>query len=125
MIINIHRLLARISYLQGRPWSITDLSKASLVARSTLVKVASGKDVNISSATLEKLISVGIWEIRKVLTDRDRLSDERLRKLVLTELVGNRPNFLSTKRQVNNANRVALESFTSFPDFPDDDGAEL
>lgn len=113
MIIRIHRLIAKISYLQSRHMSLTEFAKISLVPRSTLAKLSGGKDVNISIRTLEKIASAGFFEIRRILSDRDRLSDSKLREQVLNELIGPGPVFLATKRQVNEASRTAIEQFSA------------
>jgi len=100
--------------------TLTEFAKISLVPRSTLSKLSSGKNVNISVQTLEKIASAGFFEIRKILHDRDRLSDSRLREQVLNELVGSGPVFLATKRQVNEASKAAIEQFSALA-LPEED----
>ena len=125
MKIQIQKVMARLSYLQCKRWSLSDLAKVSGIPRSTIVKMASGADISISTRTLEKLVTATFFEIRKVLGDRDRLSDSKLRQLILVELLAaGGTSFLSTKRQVNEASRTALELFKLFPEFADDDITE-
>ena len=91
--------------------TLTEFAKISRVPRSTLSSLSSGKDVNISVRTLEKIVSAGFFEIRRVLADRDRLSDSRLREQVFNELIAPGPVLLSTKRQENELNKAKIEQF--------------
>lgn len=113
MKIRIHRLLSKISYLRSERMTLSEFATLSGIPRSTLSKLSSGKDVNISVRTLERIISTGFFEIRRILTDRDRLSDAKLREQVVSELLGRGDPILFTKRQVNEASRVAIEEFSS------------
>lgn len=119
MIVRIHRLLSRISYLQCQHVTLSKFAKMAGLPRSTLTKLAGGNDVNISTRTLEKIVTAAFFEIRKALPDRDRLSDAKIRELVLGELINHSRNtYLATKRQANEASKAAIEQFLDL-DLPD------